>query len=100
MDGTDPGCSSSITVTPTSIAVTDLITEFTLTGLPDTTVLGFTGTMASLDSYRDWLASGIESVVGYGHLQRLVVSFVEETSSWERGQSQFLGLLGAIGNKR
>ena len=38
--GADPGCSSSITVAPTSIAVTDLISEFTLTGLPDTTVRG------------------------------------------------------------
>ncbi|WP_371780880.1 DUF7927 domain-containing protein [Streptosporangium subroseum] len=38
--GTDPGCSSSITVTPTSIALTDLINEFTLTGMPDTTVRG------------------------------------------------------------
>ncbi|MFD1501327.1 beta strand repeat-containing protein, partial [Streptosporangium lutulentum] len=38
--GTDPGCFSSITVTPTSIALTDLITEFTLVGMPDTTVRG------------------------------------------------------------
>ena len=38
--GTDPGCSSSITVAPTSIAVTDLISEFTLAGMPDTTVRG------------------------------------------------------------
>jgi uncharacterized repeat protein (TIGR01451 family) len=37
---TDPGCSSSITVTATSIVLTDLSEEFTLTGLPNTTVGG------------------------------------------------------------